>query len=458
MRVLLFNPWITDFAAFDHWTRPLNLLRLATLLRKSGWSVELYDCLNRRSTDIAGLKIQKHRLNRFGCGHYYRETIPNPEILEWIPRHYKRYGVPIERVENSFKQYISPDLVIIPCMMTYWYPGAFEAIRMIRRCFPQARIILGGVYPTLCKDHAERYSGADAVITGKHWPDIVNRIFAFLGQSGLKCEGKQNTWIEPAYDLMAGDTCYPVLTTSGCPCHCTYCATHSLWPQFVLYDRHAVADSIEGLVNEFGATDIAFYDDALLVKKEQHFLPLMEEIIGRGLNIRFHTPNALHIRQIDRETAYWLKQAGFTTLRLGLEVVQREWQRKTGAKVYTDEYFQAMDNLREAGFSPSEIGTYLLYGLPNQSIGDLFEACQIVADAGSEIRLAMYSPIPGTPLYQLREDDFLFDHRDDPLYQNNSLVPFRSRSNPYEEYTHLKRFVEFLNAKLRDEVHEKSLF
>ncbi len=450
MRALLFNPWITDFAAFDHWTRPLNLLRLALLLRQCGLTVDLYDCLNRHSADLEGLrKPPKHRLNPLGCGHYYRESIPVPKIIEWVPRAYKRYGIPPERVEANLRRKPSPDLVIIPCMMTYWYPGAFEAIRMTRRLFPKACVVLGGIYATLCREHAERFSNADGVVIGRHWPEIVNNILEIAGTSMHQCEGDQSTWIDPAYDLLDGETCFPILTSTGCPCHCTYCATHSLWPDFIHYDPEQVANSVEILVKRYGATDLVFYDDALLMKKENYFIPLMENIIKRGIQVRFHTPNALHVRQIDAAAAYLLKKSGFTTIRLGLELVQRDLQRSTGAKVYTEEYLYAMQSLHEAGFTAGEIGTYLLFGLPNQSLDIVKEGCQIVSNAGSEIKLTMYSPVPGTSMFSQDVPDFQFDPREDPLLQNNSLAPFRSRSIPYEKYAQLKRNIAAINRDLR---------
>jgi hypothetical protein len=32
--ILLINPWIEDFAAYDFWARPLGLLTIAGVLRK----------------------------------------------------------------------------------------------------------------------------------------------------------------------------------------------------------------------------------------------------------------------------------------------------------------------------------------------------------------------------------------------------------------------------------------
>ena len=46
-KILLVNPWIYDFTAFDLWLKPLGLLYLASHLLNQGYEVELLDCLNR---------------------------------------------------------------------------------------------------------------------------------------------------------------------------------------------------------------------------------------------------------------------------------------------------------------------------------------------------------------------------------------------------------------------------
>ncbi|MGC9329817.1 MAG: B12-binding domain-containing radical SAM protein, partial [Candidatus Hinthialibacter sp.] len=419
------------------------------LLRRCGVEVDFYDCLNRRSEDLEGLKPPpRHRLNPYGCGHYYREEIPLPPILDFVPRKFKRYGTPPPRVEERLRRLERPDAVIIAGMMTYWHPGVFEAAAMMRRLHPHAPILLGGVYATLCPDHAREFSGADAIVTGPHWPAIVNRIFEILGYDA-ECPGDQSTWIEPAYDLMRGDFCYPLLTSTGCPCHCAYCATHALWPRSLYYPREAILETIDRLVREFGATDVSFYDDALLIKKEEHFIPLMEEIVRRNYGLRFHTPNALHVRQIDGEVAGLLKRSGFTTIRLGLEFAQRDRQKATGGKVYSDEFVRAMESLRKAGFTGREAGAYVMYGLPDQTIEEVWEGCRFAAEQGCEVKLAMYSPIPGTPLFERSAGAFRFDPAADPLLQNCSLAPWRSRFIPYEEYQNLKKKTSLLNEKVR---------
>jgi len=38
MKILLINPWIYDFAAYDEWMKPLGLLYIASFLEKFGMS------------------------------------------------------------------------------------------------------------------------------------------------------------------------------------------------------------------------------------------------------------------------------------------------------------------------------------------------------------------------------------------------------------------------------------
>ena len=45
--ILLVNPWIHDFAAYDVWAKPLGLLLLGGVLRAHGARVSYLNCLDR---------------------------------------------------------------------------------------------------------------------------------------------------------------------------------------------------------------------------------------------------------------------------------------------------------------------------------------------------------------------------------------------------------------------------
>ncbi|MCX5908214.1 MAG: hypothetical protein NTY64_13800 [Deltaproteobacteria bacterium] len=161
------NPWVHDFSAYDLWTKPLGLLYLASILRAQGYAVSLLDCLHFSSAPeewTAALKPPKRKPQ--GQGHFYKEVIPKPEPLKGIPRHYRRYGLPPEVVGKWIAALPRPEVILITSLMTYWYGGLFETIVLLRKHLPGVPILLGGIYATLCSEHARKYSGADRVLPG----------------------------------------------------------------------------------------------------------------------------------------------------------------------------------------------------------------------------------------------------------------------------------------------------
>jgi len=187
-------------------------------------------------------------------------------------------------------------------------------------------------------------------------------------------------------------------------------------------------------------TDVAFYDDALLVDAENHLLIILSEVARQGAACRFHTPNGLHARFITREVAVWLKQANFATLRLGVETAALGAQR-LDRKLAAGELEAALAYLQEAGFVREEIGVYLLIGLPDQEDDEVAASIRRVRELGATPVLALYSPIPGTALWPEAVAASPYDLENEPLYHNNSLFPCWPTFS-WERYTRLKRLAQ----------------
>jgi hypothetical protein len=82
-RLLLINPWIYDFSAFDFWSKPIGLLYIASYLRKIGYVVDYIDCLDRNNAFLLKkIKKDKLKIKENGTGHLYREKVEKPEILK----------------------------------------------------------------------------------------------------------------------------------------------------------------------------------------------------------------------------------------------------------------------------------------------------------------------------------------------------------------------------------------
>jgi radical SAM superfamily enzyme YgiQ (UPF0313 family) len=228
----------------------------------------------------------------------------------------------------------------------------------------------------------------------------------------------------PALDLLRHLSYIPILTSRGCPLDCDYCASRLLEAHYRRRRPAAVAAELAHWQERLGLSDVAFYDDALLLHFQDHLWPILEELTRRGLSCRFHTPNGLQARLISREVAGWLRRAHFATLRLGVETTALG-EARADRKLQQGELEMALAHLQEAGFTPKEIGVYLLIGLPDQDEREVAASIRRVQELGATPVLAHYSPIPGTALWPRAVASSRYDLAGEPLCHNNSVFPCR---------------------------------
>jgi radical SAM superfamily enzyme YgiQ (UPF0313 family) len=437
--ILLVNPWIHDFAAYDVWAKPYGLLSLAAVLQSHGLGVSFIDCLDRFHPNAR--VADPHA--RHGRGPYHKRAIAPPKGLEQINRTYSRYGVEPAWFRKDLEALDRPDLVMVTSLMTYWYPGVVETIGEIRKIYPSAPVVLGGIYARLCSDHARRCCGADEVVEdrGESVLDVVGRY------TGIKFKlqidlSDLDAWPYPAFALQRRISSIPLLTTRGCPFRCDYCASHQLEPSVARRSPGSVVREIEHWHRKYGVVDFAFYDDALLVDAEKHAVPILEGIIEQHWPIFFHTPNAVHIRSITKDVAGLMKRAGFHTLRLGLETTAFETRSGLDSKVTETEFVRAAGYLKQAGFNAAQIGAYLLVGLPGQSVRAVETSIDVVKAAGITPILAYYTPIPHTALWQAAVAASRYDLAADPVFCNNAIFPCQRESFSWSALLRLKNRIQ----------------
>jgi radical SAM superfamily enzyme YgiQ (UPF0313 family) len=441
--ILLINPWIHDFAAYDFWAKPLGLLILAAILRKHGYRVSYVDCLDRFHSN--GSHPKPHA--RHGKGSYKKTRIAKPAGLEDIPRHFCRYGISRRWFEKDLLSMPKPHLVLVTSLMTYWYSGVKETIGVVKNIFPDVPVVVGGIYATLCNDHAMNHLNVSKIVTGPGEKTVLNLAENFTGFSVRPAFNPDDldSYPYPAFELQRKIAYVPLMTSRGCPYGCKYCASHVLNKKRMLRHPLSVVEEISYWHQKYNVHDFAFYDDALLVDSDRHAVPMLEGILEAGLNVRLHTPNAVHIREISKPVAHLLFQAGVKTLRLGLETAAFDERMGLDKKLTVFEFRRAVSYLKEAGFSRDMIGAYLLVGLPGQDEESIEHSIKIVKENKITPVLSYFSPIPHTDLWPQAVASSRYDLESDPIFTNNAIFPCQKSAFSWEKISKLKRLAAVSN-------------
>ena len=406
-RVLLVNPPVYDFSAYDFWLKPYGLLSAGGMLRKCA-CVKLFDFMDRLNPRLGP---QTAKSDPFGRGPFRQEDALKPAVFSSIPRVYRRFGMSRESFRAFLSQTADFDLVLLNSAMTYWYPGLVEVIDDVRKKMPHAKILLGGIYATLCPDHASTL-GADMVCPAGEWQ--------------AACQGLGLTPEEGAMPFWEG---YPALgygvikLAHGCPMRCTYCSSSRLHPVFSPRPAEEAWAETLHLCRERGVRDIAFYDDALLFESGRVLVPFLERVINAGLRVRFHTPNAVHARFIDESAAGLMARAGFKKIYIGYESASDGWQSRTGGKTSRGEFETAVTLLARAGIDRRDISAYMLVGHPRSQDQEVEASMRLANGLGVRVMLSEFSPIPGTPdaLHCEKQIDMR-----EPLLHNKTAFAFLS--------------------------------
>ena len=129
-KILLINPWIYDFAAYDFWLKPWGLLKISSILKKSGFKVYFIDAMDRHQYSIN----EPVKTSCDGRGKYIAKEAKKPDFLLTIPRKYRRYGLSLEQFKKCLPE-DNLDFILVSSGMTYWYQGVFESIRIVKEVY-----------------------------------------------------------------------------------------------------------------------------------------------------------------------------------------------------------------------------------------------------------------------------------------------------------------------------------
>jgi len=196
--------------------------------------------------------------------------------------------------------------------------------------------------------------------------------------------------------LPAGD----IVTSRGCPNHCTFCAIHNIWGHsWRMRSAKNVLDEIDTLVRKHGIKHINFQDDNFNVSKERT-IKICKGIIDKKYNITLLAPAGAFVPTLDYEVLSWLKKAGLNELRMSIEsgnqnilynVIKKNIDLKKVKEIV--DICKKLKIKTEGAF---------IFGIPGETIKTMQQSLDFANQTGFDrIVKFIFQPFPNTELHKL---------------------------------------------------------
>jgi len=211
-----------------------------------------------------------------------------------------------------------------------------------------------------------------------------------------------------------------ILTSRGCPSHCTFCANHVTGRTFRYRSAQSVVTELKTYHRRTGATFVAFWDDALTADSGR--LLALCAALERDLDFALAWSAATRASMVTPELLRAMRRAGLVAVNFGVESGDDGILRAIGKGVSTDQVVRALEWAKAEGLRTA---ANFMLGFPQESPAALertrrfMERIAPLCDVFSTLGVVV--PFPGTRLYDafharygftdwwLREDHSRYD-------------------------------------------------
>jgi len=249
----------------------------------------------------------------------YHTPYPPLGLLKLATYHRER-GDSVRLVSGISDDGYEPDIIYITSLFTYAWEPVHEVVGFYGTNYRRARIIVGGIYASLCFDHLKQTFG--------------NRIET---HKGLVPEIEE---LLPDYSLVPEWKASIVFSTRGCIRKCPFCSVPELEPEF------EAKKSIKHLIYP-GHKKVILWDNNILASP--YWQNVFDELKESGLEVDFN--QGLDARLLTEETALRLKRMKVPIVRLAYDSKEME-----------KPLIRTIELLKDAGKSGRRIVVYCLYG------------------------------------------------------------------------------------------------
>ncbi len=300
-------------------------------------------------------------------------------------------------------------------LTTPQYREAVRLARLIKAASPTTPIIAGGAHPTAVRaidpDVMPR-DCFDYVVTGEAEHTFAElclgerlpteRIITGVGAATGKT---LDPLAPPARDLLPmdrysltilGRRATPLMTSRGCPWHCTFCSEPLLNPRYRAHSAAYVVDEMRAVRDQWGIGALIIYDDVYVINARR-----VMEVSRRMMHERLDLLYRATTRSDDilryPDLLPLLRDSGCVELCLGVESGSDAILRTNDKGMTVAKNREAIRRIKAAGI---RVLTYMITGLPGCSEATERESFQFLTDTEpAECGWYLLAPFPSTPLW-----------------------------------------------------------
>lgn len=407
----------------------------------------------------------------------------------------------------------------VTSMTGYQIYDGLRAAKAVKEKYPNIPIVWGGWHPSICSTQTVSNPNVDIVVRGqgeRTFTELVHKLQDHLPLNDVlgityKQDGKVfhnadrlfediNNFpalpyhlidVEEYFRRMGSRTLYYV-SSYGCPHRCGFCAELTVnkrrWSGL---KAERVIDELQSIVAKYNVDSIIFADSNFFVNERRVCL-ICERIIDRKLNIEWRYANGRldQLMHYNEDTWRLMRDSGCESILIGAESGSQEALDLINKDATVEDTIEFTKISKSYGI---KIIFSFMLGFPprseklNQAIDEEFRQTVNLIDKiksiydNVQILCFIYTPYPGTPLYDLsiehglKEPDTLEDWSHFDLLAKNTpwvpdkhvkliqqlikyIFPFVFKQVDYSRLLNKSIPVKFFNQSLLEILHRMASF
>lgn len=466
MDILLIQPPVRDFYQTVIRTQPIGLAYLAAALQQHKHKVEILDC--QVPGHIQPIAFPRNFL-------YMKQFYASKDLSPYrLHSKFFHFGLSYREIYEHIKNRL-PQVVGIACQFTPYINEAMEIASIIKSIAPNIPVIFGGAHASCRPKEVLSNPYVDYVVIGegeRTLPQLIHTIgsghrpweidgigFKVKGNTYINC---RKNFIEdldslpfPARDILNsfyklnGKPYTMLITSRGCPQGCLYCSVgYMMGSRYRMRSPENIIKEIRDCRDTHGISQFDIEDDNFTFDPHRA-CQILDYIFDEfnGDEIKLFAMNGLSLISLNKTILHKMKKTGFQHLDLALGSISASANKRMNRSVNLAKANQVLKQANTLGFP---VTTYMILGLPEQSLEEMLDSILCLAKNKTFLGPSIFYPSPRTQIYEKLEKSNYFSFPDYSILRSSTFPVETNRFSRLDIITllRLSRWINFIKQDL----------